>query len=246
MSSLPEVVLVAGLAGGATGLGALPVLFTDRVSHRVYDAALGLAAGIMFGAAVFALVLPGLELGSLAEVSVGVLAGGGFLLGANALLPHLHMEFAGEYREGPPAVEEDGLKRALLVGSAITIHNVPEGLAVGIAFASGEEAVGLALALAIAVQNGPDGFAMAVPAVSAGVSKAKRVIYTTLSGGVPEPAAAALGFGLVVLVTDLFLVAAGFAAGAMIESSSGRRFPPATATATRVSRRSPSSAGSLS
>ncbi|MFB6233333.1 MAG: ZIP family metal transporter [Haloarculaceae archaeon] len=216
MATLSEVVLIAGLAGAATGLGALPVLVTDQVSHRVYDAALGLAAGIMFGAAVFALVLPALELGSLFEVSVGVLAGGAFLLGANGLLPHIHMQFAGEHREGVPAIEEEGLQRALLVGGAITLHNVPEGLAVGIAFASGEEAVGLALAVAIAVQNVPDGFAMAVPAVDAGVSKARTVLYTTLSGGLPEPAAAAVGFALVVFVTDLFPAAAGFAAGAMI------------------------------
>ena len=216
MVSLSEVILVAGLAGAATGLGALPVLVTDRFSHWVYDAALGLAAGIMFGAAVFALVLPGLELGALPEVAGGVVAGSVFLLGANALLPHLHMEFSGEHREGLPATEEEGLQRALLVGAAITIHNVPEGLAVGIAFASGEEAVGLALAVAIAVQNVPDGFAMAVPAVDAGVSKPKTVGYTTLSGGIPEPLAAALGFGLVLFVTDLFPVAAGFAAGAMI------------------------------
>jgi len=216
MASLSQVVVVAGLAGTATGLGALPVLVTDRFSHRVYDAALGLAAGIMFGAAVFALVLPGLELGTLPEVAGGVVAGGVFLLGANALLPHLHVHFGEEYREGLPAAEEDGLQRALLVGAAITIHNVPEGLAVGIAFASGEEAIGLALAIAIAVQNVPDGFAMAVPAVEAGVSKAKTIFYTTLSGGLPEPLAAALGFALVVVVTDLFPVAAGFAAGAMI------------------------------
>ncbi len=180
------------------------------------DAALGLAAGIMFGAAVFALVLPGLELGTLPEVAAGVLAGGLFLLGANALLPHLHLQFGEEYREGLPAAEAEGLRRALLVGAAITIHNVPEGLAVGIAFASGEEALGLALAIAIAVQNVPDGFAMAVPAVDAGVSKPKTIVYTTLSGGLPEPIAAALGFALVLLVTDLFPVAAGFAAGAMI------------------------------
>lgn len=216
MGSLPEVVLVAGLAGCATGLGALPVFFTDRVSHRVYDAALGLAAGIMFGAAVFALVLPGLELGPLREVAVGILAGGVFLLVANALLPHIHMEWSGEHTEGMAVDEENGLRRALLVGAAITIHNVPEGLAVGIAFASGEDALGLALAVAIAVQNVPDGFAMAVPAQAAGVSKVKTTVYTTLSGGLPEPLAAALGFGLVLVVKDLFPVAAGFAAGAMI------------------------------
>ncbi|SEV86285.1 ZIP family metal transporter [Natrinema salifodinae] len=237
MSPLGEVVLVATIAGCTTGIGALPLLLTDRVSHRVYDGALGLAAGIMVGAAVFALVLPGLELGSPLEVVIGILAGGGFLLGANAFFPHLHLLFRGEQVEGTAAVRDpagdlptladrvsegsddghgDDLRRAALVGGTVTIHNVPEGLAVGIAFASGETALGLAIATAIAVQNVPDGFAMAVPAVRAGVSGPRTLLYTTLSGGVPEPLAAAVGFALVTVVADLFPVAAGFAAGAMI------------------------------
>ncbi|ELY93388.1 zinc/iron permease [Natrialba hulunbeirensis JCM 10989] len=259
MVSLAEVVLVAAVAGGVTGLGALPLFFTDRISHRTYDGALGLAAGIMVGAAVFALIVPGLELGSPLEVVAGVLAGGAFLLVGNAVLPHLHLRFRADRVEGTAIVEPsvdpssgagsngghdtgtdttddtsdrtgdgssdrtgdsetagDDLRRATLVGSAVTIHNVPEGLAVGIAFASGESAIGFAIATAIAVQNVPDGFAMAVPAVRAGVSRGRTLLYTTLSGGVPEPIAAAAGFALVTMVSGLFPVAAGFAAGAMI------------------------------
>ncbi|RZH69504.1 ZIP family metal transporter [Natrinema altunense] len=236
MSPLEDVVIVATIAGCMTGVGALPLLYTDRISHRVYDGSLGLAAGIMVGAAVFALVLPGLELGSPLEVVAGLLAGGGFLLAVNAVFPHLHLLFRGERVEGTkeldPAGEfptaEDGavteplrdggddLRRAALVGGTVTIHNVPEGLAVGIAFASGETALGIAIATAIAVQNVPDGFAMAVPAVRAGVSAPRTLFYTTLSGGVPEPIAAAIGFSLVAVVSGLFPLAAGFAAGAMI------------------------------
>ncbi|MEY7851185.1 ZIP family metal transporter [Natrarchaeobius sp. A-rgal3] len=268
MTSLGEVVLVAALAGCATGLGALPTLVTDRVSHRVYDGALGLAGGIMVGAAVFALVLPGLELGSPLEVVAGVLLGGAFLLVANAVFPHVHLRFRGEALEGTAIAEEstvgvdepgrpteatggeetesrvddrDNLRRAALVGSAVTIHNVPEGLAVGIAFASGETALGIAIATAIAIQNVPDGFAMAVPAARAGLSRSKTVLYTTVSGGVPEPIAAAAGFALVAVVTGLFPIAAGFAAGAMIAvvfrelvpSSHGHGYAD-TATATFV------------
>ncbi|RQH01378.1 ZIP family metal transporter [Natrarchaeobius oligotrophus] len=262
MTSLGEVVLVAAVAGCVTGLGALPVLVTDRVSHRVYDGALGLAAGIMVGAAVFALVLPGLELGSPFEVVAGVLLGGGFLLAVNAVLPHVHLRFRGERLEGTAVVDGaiadgssnrttrddratepafDDLRRAALVGGTVTIHNVPEGLAVGIAFASGETALGFAIATAIAVQNVPDGFAMAVPAARAGVSRSKTVLYTTLSGGVPEPIAAAVGFALVAVVSGLFPIAAGFAAGAMIAvvfrelvpSSHGHGYAD-TATATFV------------
>ncbi|MFP8958419.1 ZIP family metal transporter [Natrialbaceae archaeon A-CW3] len=252
MVTMLEVVLIATLAGCATGVGALPVLITDRVSHRLYDGALGFAGGVMVGAAVFALVVPGLELGTPFEVVVGLIAGGAFLLLTNAALPHIHLRFRehhhdlegtslvepavdpeatlaragdgadgsgdGDGADGSDAQERDpdDLRRALLVGSTVTIHNVPEGLAVGIAFASGDAALGFAIATAIAVQNVPDGFAMAVPAARAGVSSPKTIFYTTLSGGVPEPIAAAAGFALVALVTGIFPVAAGFAAGAMI------------------------------
>ncbi|WP_101297902.1 ZIP family metal transporter [Halegenticoccus soli] len=218
MATLTDVLVVSLLAGGATGIGALPLFATTRISHRIYDGALGLAAGIMFGAAVFALILPGLELGSLSEVIAGVFVGGGFLLAVNRLVPHLHEEVGAERPHGPvgDGSTETPLRRALLIGGAITIHNVPEGLAVGIAFASGLEGVGLAVALAIAIQNVPDGFAMAVPAVQAGVPRAKTLLYTTASGGVPEPLAALVGFLLVELVTGVFPFAAGVAAGAMM------------------------------
>lgn len=240
--------MIAALAGAATGLGALPVYVTERISHRFYDAALGLAAGIMFGAAVFALVVPGLEFGSLWEVVVGVLLGSVFLLAANRLIPHIHLLITGEAdgtyppisgseveleaapkSPSPEGTSDDGandkdtvpapdddLRQAILVGSAITIHNVPEGLAIGIAFAGGLEGVGIALAVAIAVQNVPDGFAMAIPASQTGLSKPKTILYTTLSGAGPEPIAAAIGFALVAVVTGLFPVAAGFAAGTML------------------------------
>lgn len=243
MPTLAETVLVALLAGSATGIGALPTLFATRVSHRIYDAALGLAAGVMIGAAMFTLVLPGLELGTVTEVVAGIAVGGGGLLLANRYLPHAHPVHpdepgttiqpdepgAASLQAGSPEVDPtpdtddpndptdpDALRRALLVGGSITLHNVPEGLAIGIAFASGETGVGVALAAAITVQNVPDGFAVAVPAVDAGVSRGRTLLYTTLSGGVPEPIAAAIGFLLVEAVTGLFPLAAGVAAGAMI------------------------------
>ena len=217
MDALPTVVLISLVAGCATGIGALPVYARTAVSHRIYDGALGLAGGIMVGAAVFALLLPGLELGSLTEVVAGFVVGGAGLLVANALIPHVHLRFRRDRAHGPvdPDVEESS-RRALLVGGAVTLHNVPEGLAIGIAFGSGLDSVGLALALAIAIQNVPDGFAIAVPASQTGLSNAKTLLYTTLSGGVPEPIAAVVGFLLVATVSGIFPVAAGFAAGTMI------------------------------
>ncbi len=274
MTSLVEVVVIATIAGCATGLGALPTLVTDRVSHRVYDGALGLAGGIMVGAAVFALVLPGLELGTPLEVVAGVLLGGAFLLVTNAVLPHLHLWFRDDRLEGTTVLEpvggnsgsdpspttvrrgetddtdgradsEDDLRRAALVGSAVTIHNVPEGLAVGIAFASGETALGLAIATAIAVQNVPDGFAIAVPRLER-ASRGRRRCSTRRSRGRPEPIAAAAGFALVAVVTGLFPIAAGFAAGAMIAVVFRELVPRVTATATPTRPRRRSSSASRS
>ena len=152
MVSSLEVVAIAALAGCATGLGAIPTLFTERISHRTYDGALGLAAGIMFGAAVFALIVPGMDYGSVWEVLVGMLAGGLGLLAANKALPHLHLGFRGARSHGSdePIVLQaaDDWRQTVLIGGSITLHNIPEGLAIGIAFASGLEEVGVAVPVA--------------------------------------------------------------------------------------------------
>lgn len=208
--TLVTVLLVSGIAGFATGLGALPLFFTHRFSHRVYDGAMAAAAGVMFGASVFTLVIPGLEQGTMLEVGFGLLLGAGFLLTANRFIPHLHLRF------GSDTELDDLKKKALLIGGAITIHNFPEGLAIGIAFGSGLESVGIALGIAIGLHNIPDGFSVAVPASRSGLSNWRNLLYTSLSGGFPEPIAAVIGFALVSVVTEVFPVAAGFAAGAML------------------------------
>jgi ZIP family zinc transporter len=242
MTDLPTVIGIAAVTGLVTGLGALPVFVRARVSHRTYDAALGLAAGLMVAASVFGLILPGTEEGSLAEVLTGLLVGGFGLLAGNRLIPHLHARYRGWRAEGGATradvagmtrsggAGEDGsrddgdatgtidatLRRALLVGGAITLHNAPEGLAIGVAFASGLEEVALVLAVVIGLQNVPDGFAFAIPMAETGMGNAKVLAYTALSGTVPQVIAATVGFSLVSLSTGLFPVAAGFAAGAML------------------------------
>jgi ZIP family zinc transporter len=213
------MLVVTTLTGAATGLGALPVFVRARVTHRIYDAAVGLAAGIMISASVFGLIIPGMEEGTLEAVITGVFVGGFSLLLANRLLPHLHARFNDWRGEGGATDDPDRastLRRALLVGTAITLHNAPEGLAIGVAFASGLEEVALLLAVVIAVQNVPDGFAFAVPMSDTGMSNLRVVWYTTLSGLVPQVVASVFGFGLVAVATGIFPVAAGFAAGAMI------------------------------
>jgi len=244
MTDLAGVVAISGVAGVATGLGALPVFVRDRVTHRVYDAALGLAAGLMVAASVFGLIIPGMDEGTLAAVMVGVFVGGGGLLVGNYAIPHLHAQYR-DWRPEGGATDRDAsevgtsavtstaasgasggvttdpdrdvtLRKALLIGGAITLHNAPEGLAIGVAFASGLEEVALVLAVVIGLQNVPDGFAFAVPMAETGMSNLRVVWYTMLSGVVPQVVASAFGFLLVSVATGLFPVASGFAAGAML------------------------------
>jgi len=175
MTGIETVLAISLIAGAATGLGALPIFIADRISHRVYDGMIALAAGVMLGASMFTLIIPGLEIGTMAEVIIGIVTGGLFLLLLNEEIPHIHTKFGGgnltEYK-----------RKAMLVGGSITLHNFPEGLAIGIAFGSGLEGVGLAVALAITVQNIPDGFAFSVPAEKAGLERLKNVFWTTISG----------------------------------------------------------------
>jgi len=258
MTGIVGVVTVSSIAGVATGLGALPVFVRHRVTHRVYDAALGLAAGLMVAASVFGLIVPGMEEGTLSAVMVGLLLGGGALLAGNYAIPHLHAQYRAWLPEGgatggdaavmasdgtggpdrersefadpagstdsvgaaesaDAAAEREGiLRKALLIGGAITLHNAPEGLAIGVAFASGLEEVALVLAVVIGLQNVPDGFAFAVPMAETGMSNLRVIWYTTLSGVVPQVVASVFGFLLVGLAAGLFPVASGFAAGAML------------------------------
>lgn len=220
MASFETMLMVTTVAGLVTGLGAVPILFGARVSHRVYDASLGLAGGIMVAASVFGLIIPGTEQGSLWEVMVGVFIGGFGLLVGNRIVPHVHAEYQrwrghGGAKDEEPTID-DRVRRAVLIGGAITLHNAPEGLAMGIAFASGLEDVAFVLAVVIGLQNVPDGFAFAVPVSQSGVSTLKVFVYTTLSGTVPQVLASIFGFGLVAVAQGVFPVAAGFAAGAML------------------------------
>lgn len=219
MVTFETMLVVTVLAGAATGLGAVPLFVRSSISHRTYDAALGLAAGIMIAASMFGLVIPGLEEGTLVAVIAGVFVGGFMLLVANRLLPHVHLRYRGLRGEGPVEDRPDldpVWRRAILIGGAITLHNAPEGLAIGVAFASGLDEVAYLLAAIIALQNVPDGFAFAVPLGATGTSSWRILLLTTASGLVPQVVAATLGFSLVAVAAGIFPFAAGFAAGAMI------------------------------
>lgn len=194
------------LPGLATGVGGLGLLLVRRPTTRLLDALAGVTGGIMLAAAMFSLLVPALERGTLVEVLSGLAVGAGFVLLLDIALPHVHARFA----EGR---HHDHSRSALLL-SAMTIHNIPEGLAVGVAYAAGGPELGLPVAIAIGVQNVPEGFASAAPLLAAGRARRTAVGFAVATGLV-EPPAALLGFS-VEFADAVLPFALAFAAGAMI------------------------------
>jgi ZIP family zinc transporter len=196
------------LAGLATGVGALPIILVRRVPDSILDILLGFAAGVMLAATAFSLLVPAIELsGSLVSaVDLGIGALTIHLI--DRFVPHLH-PVAGA--EGPPS----RLARIWLMIIAITIHNFPEGLAVGVSFGTGDIASGLIVATAIGLQNMPEGLAVALPLLREKYSVFKAIGYATLTGLV-EPLGGLLGLALVSVSCSFLPWGLAFAAGAML------------------------------
>jgi ZIP family zinc transporter len=207
-----------------TALGAGLVFFFKSINRKVLDGMLGFAAGVMIAASYWSLLAPAIEMaeaGSLpawVPATVGFLMGGFFLWIIDKILPHLHLGF--------PTKEAEGIKtswhRSVLLVLAITLHNIPEGLAVGVAFGAmasdlpaASMAGAVALALGIGIQNFPEGTAVSVPLRREGFSRLKSFWYGQLSG-VVEPIAGVIGALAVILIKPLLPYALAFAAGAMI------------------------------
>ncbi|MBP7495884.1 MAG: ZIP family metal transporter [Spirochaetales bacterium] len=228
---LPETispVLAALLATlftwGVTALGAGLVFFFKEFNKKILDSMLGFAAGVMTAASFWSLLAPSIELsenlGYLPWIPplIGFLLGGFFLKGVDKLLPHLHIGLEEKKAEG---MHTTWTKSILLV-LAITLHNIPEGLAVGVAFGalkagipSATFAGAVALALGIGIQNFPEGAAVSVPLRREGFSRSKSFLYGQASGLV-EPLAGVLGAWLVTIMRPILPFALAFAAGAMI------------------------------
>ncbi len=217
LTSAGQALLASWLAGMATGLGGVLVVFLPRLSRRVYDALLGFSAGVMLAAAALTLLWPALERGGVLAVSLGLFAGGLVVLGLERNIPHLHPHFS-------PSLNGVGTRLGLLLAAAITLHNIPEGLAVGVAFAPGSGRFGMIVALAIALQNIPEGLAVATPLRAHGTSRLGAVGWATASG-LGEPMAAALGFHFVNAVSLLVPFGLAFAAGAMVFVVSDQLIP---------------------
>lgn len=207
--------LASILAGLATGLGALPALFFKSISKELFNSLLGAAAGVMLAATAFSLLVPGMAYGNLIwpgkgvyVVSIGMLIGALFLHYADRQLPHVHFDSISD-------THLSSLKKVWLFIIAITIHNFPEGMSVGVSFGSGEMKNGVVLAIAIALQNIPEGLAVALPLLGLGYSKWRAVGIATLTGLV-EPVGGLLGITMVTIFQPILPIAMGFAAGAMI------------------------------
>ena len=196
------------LAGLATGAGALPVLFTRKVSDRLLDVMLGFSAGVMLAATFFSLLVPAIDLGGVWVAVLGIAFGAIVLHLVDRFIPHFHPALGAE---GPSS----RLSRVWLFALAITIHNFPEGLAVGVSFGSGDIAAGLVVAMAIGLQNMPEGLAVALPLLREGYSRRKSIWYGTLTG-LTEPVGGLLGVALVSIFHPILPWALAFAAGAML------------------------------
>lgn len=223
-SAVMQALVASIFTWGVTALGASGVFFFQTVERRVLDALLGFTAGVMLAASFWSLLAPAIAMAELngdigwVPAVIGFLLGGATLFAADKILPHLHLDFPVELAEGVPT----SWKRSVLLVSAITLHNIPEGLAVGVAFGAvamnapgATLASAVALSLGIGLQNFPEGFAVSAPLRRDGMPAGRAFLYGQASALV-EPVAAVIGALLVVSISAVLPYALAFAAGAMI------------------------------
>ena len=207
-----------------TAIGAAAVFTTKEVSKKILDSMLGFAGGVMIAASFWSLLAPAIEMSQDKFIPSWVPAAGGFLLGGiflrllDKILPHLHLGFAIEEAEGV----KTSWQRSTLLVLAVTLHNIPEGLAIGVAFGaiaagfpSATLPAAVALTVGIGIQNFPEGFAVSVPLRREGISRLKSFWYGQLSA-IVEPIASVIGAWTVILAKPILPYALAFAAGAMI------------------------------
>ena len=219
-----QALLATCFTWAVTALGAALVFTARDISKRVLDMMLGFAGGVMIAASYWSLLAPAIEMSEGKDIPawvpavVGFLLGGIFLRGIDKVLPHLHLGFPVEEAEGV----KTSWQRTTLLILAITMHNIPEGLAVGVAF--GALAAGLpsatlgaaiALAIGIGIQNFPEGLAVSMPLRREGMSRGKSFWYGQLSA-IVEPIAGVIGAAAVIIAQPILPYALAFAAGAMI------------------------------
>lgn len=219
-----QALLATLFTWGVTALGAAAVFLARDISRKTLDGMLGFAAGVMIAASFWSLLAPAIDMAehgplpAWVPATVGFLMGGAFLRLVDMFLPHLHPLAPMEEAEGITTT----WRRSILLVLAITLHNIPEGLAIGVAFgavAAGipEASIGgaIALAVGIGIQNFPEGMAVSVPLRREGMSRWRAWLYGQASGAV-EPIAGVIGAAAVMLMRPILPYALAFAAGAMI------------------------------
>lgn len=219
------------LTGFATGIGALPIFLPKPVSRKVLDALLGAAAGVMLAATSFSLIIPAIEKGGggikgATITLIGILFGGFFIDSVDKFFPDTNLLSNAVNNKG---ILENGYKRFFLNKFnmspemrkiwlfiiAITIHNFPEGMAVGVGFGDGDIANGISIAIGIGLQNLPEGLAVALPLLREKYTKTQAFLIA-LATGLVEPIGGLLGVALVQIVRPILPFALAFAAGAML------------------------------
>ena len=220
------VVLLTALGvGGATVVGALLGFAFKQISHKFSDIVLSFAAGVMLCAAVLGLILPSLEYGGRAGILItvlGIFCGAIMLNVLDKIVPHLHRLSGVEY-EGHPEKNEQ-LGKILLFVMAIAIHNLPEGLAAGVGFGTGNTADALTIAGGIALQNIPEGMVIIAPMIAAGISKKRTFLIASLTGAV-EVIGTFLGYFAVSISSAVLPFALAFAGGTMLYVISDEMIP---------------------
>jgi ZIP family zinc transporter len=224
LSPIYQALLATLFTWLVTALGAALVFLFREIKPKVLDGMLGFSAGVMIAASVWSLLIPAIDLSAGGPLPVwlpavvGFMLGGGFLRLIDMVLPHLHLGFRDEEVEGLPT----RWRRSVLLVLAITMHNFPEGLAVGVAFGAAAAgfpaatvASAVALAIGIGLQNFPEGTAVSVPLRREGLTRRRSFLYGQASGMV-EPIAGVIGAAAVLLVAPILPYALAFAAGAMI------------------------------
>lgn len=227
LSPVYQALVAGGFTWSLTALGAAIVFLTRKVNYLLLDSMMGFAAGVMIAASFWSLLVPAIDMAEQQGViewvpaTVGFLSGGAFLRIFDQYMPHLHI--------GAPETEVEGVKTSLhrttLLVLAITLHNIPEGLAIGVVFGAAFKGVdptgsatligAISLALGIGIQNFPEGVAVSMPLRREGFSRLKSFWYGQLSA-IVEPAAAVIGAAAVLSVRPILPYALAFAAGAMI------------------------------
>ncbi len=215
------VILTALGVGGATVFGSVLGFCFKKISHRFSDIVLAFAAGVMLSAAILGLILPAIDYGGLVVTIAGIFTGALCLNLIDKLVPHLHHMVGSDIETHP---DSQKLSKVLLFVTAIAIHNLPEGIAAGVSFGSGNDAEALLIAGGIALQNIPEGMVIIGPMLASGVSP-KRTFLCALATGLVEVIGTFLGYFAVTIASAILPFALAFAGGTMLYVVSDEMIP---------------------